>query len=84
MPGYLRQLEVKDFKSYKGKKIIPFKKFTAVIGPNGCGKTFYMLIEFLLLLSCKKSHHFPSAPFDEIEFDPKFTRCKDALCYRII
>ena len=37
MPGYLKQLEVKDFKSYKGKKIIPFKKFTAVIGPNGCG-----------------------------------------------
>ena len=38
MPGYLDKLEVKDFKSYKGKKVIPFKKFTAVIGPNGCGK----------------------------------------------
>ncbi|XP_065059066.1 structural maintenance of chromosomes protein 1A-like [Rhopilema esculentum] len=49
MPGYLKQLEVKDFKSYKGKKIIPFKKFTAVIGPNGCGKSNLMdAISFVL------------------------------------
>ncbi len=38
MPGCLDRLEVQDFKSYKGKRIIPFKQFTAVIGPNGCGK----------------------------------------------
>lgn len=48
MPGYLKQLEVKDFKSYKGKKVIPFKKFTAVIGPNGCGNVFCSICVSLL------------------------------------
>eukprot|EP00112_Aurelia_sp_Birch-Aquarium-sp1_P012291 Seg2586.6 transcript_id=Seg2586.6/GoldUCD/mRNA.D3Y31 product="Structural maintenance of chromosomes protein 1A" protein_id=Seg2586.6/GoldUCD/D3Y31 len=49
MPGYLSRLEVKDFKSYKGKKVIPFKQFTAIIGPNGCGKSNLMdAISFVL------------------------------------
>eukprot|EP00794_Sanderia_malayensis_P007356 gene7356-8176_t len=49
MPGYLDRLEVKDFKSYRGKRVIPFKKFTAVIGPNGCGKSNLMdAISFVL------------------------------------
>lgn len=37
--GYLHRLELENFKSYKGKHTIgPFKRFTAIIGPNGCGK----------------------------------------------
>ena len=36
--GRLHYVEVKDFKSYKGvHKIGPFKRFTAIIGPNGAG-----------------------------------------------
>lgn len=38
--GYLQRLELENFKSYKGKHTIgPFKRFTAIIGPNGCGKS---------------------------------------------
>ena len=37
--GRLHYVEVKDFKSYKGyHKIGPFKRFTAIIGPNGAGE----------------------------------------------
>lgn len=37
--GKLVQLELEDFKSYKGKQLIgPFDYFTAIIGPNGAGK----------------------------------------------
>ena len=36
--GYLKRLELENFKSYKGHQIIgPFKRFTAIIGPNGAG-----------------------------------------------
>ena len=38
MPGYLKYIDVDNFKSYKGKQRLgPFKKFTAIIGPNGSG-----------------------------------------------
>ncbi|KAJ7391317.1 Structural maintenance of chromosomes protein 1B, partial [Desmophyllum pertusum] len=41
--GYLQRLELENFKSYKGKHTIgPFMRFTAVIGPNGCGKSNLM------------------------------------------
>ena len=37
--GHLDRLEIENFKSYRGKHVIgPFRKFTAIIGPNGCGK----------------------------------------------
>lgn len=37
--GYLKLIEIENFKSYKGKQIIgPFHKFTAIIGPNGSGE----------------------------------------------
>jgi len=37
--GYLYSLEIKDFKSFEGSHYIgPFKKFCAIIGPNGSGK----------------------------------------------
>ncbi|RWS29829.1 structural maintenance of chromosomes protein 1A-like protein 2 [Leptotrombidium deliense] len=50
MPGYLRYIEVDNFKSYKGRQIIgPLKQFTAVIGPNGSGKSNFMdAISFVL------------------------------------
>ena len=48
--GYLQRLELENFKSYKGKHTIgPFKRFTAVIGPNGCGN--YSYIHLLKLCS---------------------------------
>ena len=41
--GFMRELEVENFKSYKGKMTIgPFKRFTAIIGPNGSGKSNLM------------------------------------------
>lgn len=50
MPGYLKYIEVENFKSYLGKqKIGPFKKFSAIIGPNGSGKSNLMdAISFVL------------------------------------
>ena len=38
MPGYLERLEITNFKSYKGKHLIGFSSFSAIIGPNGCGE----------------------------------------------
>uniref|UniRef100_A0A8C1YKB2 Structural maintenance of chromosomes protein 1A n=1 Tax=Cyprinus carpio TaxID=7962 RepID=A0A8C1YKB2_CYPCA len=38
--GYLKLIEIENFKSYKGRQIIgPFHKFTAIIGPNGSGSS---------------------------------------------
>uniref|UniRef100_A0A8C9MFL6 Uncharacterized protein n=1 Tax=Serinus canaria TaxID=9135 RepID=A0A8C9MFL6_SERCA len=34
--GFLKLIEIENFKSYKGRQIIgPFRRFTAIIGPNG-------------------------------------------------
>ncbi|NP_997975.2 structural maintenance of chromosomes 1A, like [Danio rerio] len=48
--GYLKLIEIENFKSYKGRQIIgPFHKFTAIIGPNGSGKSNLMdAISFVL------------------------------------
>ncbi len=36
--GFMKLLELENFKSYKGHQIVgPFMKFTAIIGPNGSG-----------------------------------------------
>ncbi|XP_055958338.1 structural maintenance of chromosomes protein 1A [Patella vulgata] len=50
MPGYLKFIDVDNFKSYKGQQRIgPFKPFTAIIGPNGSGKSNLMdAISFVL------------------------------------
>ena len=38
MGGRLIQLELENFKSYKGRQLIgPFDPFTSIIGPNGAG-----------------------------------------------
>ena len=38
MGGKLIQLELENFKSYKGHQLIgPFDPFTSIIGPNGAG-----------------------------------------------
>ena len=37
--GFLKSLELENFKSYKGRQMIgPLKPFTAIIGPNGTGR----------------------------------------------
>ncbi|XP_047229365.1 structural maintenance of chromosomes protein 1A [Girardinichthys multiradiatus] len=48
--GFLKLIEIENFKSYKGRQIIgPFHKFTAIIGPNGSGKSNLMdAISFVL------------------------------------
>ena len=39
--GSLDRLELENFKSYKGHQVIgPFRKFTAIIGPNGAGELY--------------------------------------------
>ncbi|CAH2278312.1 structural maintenance of chromosomes 1B [Pelobates cultripes] len=41
--GFLKQLELQDFKSWRGRQLIgPFKRFNCVIGPNGSGKSNLM------------------------------------------
>nr|VDD57364.1 unnamed protein product [Brassica oleracea] len=49
-PGRILQLEMENFKSYKGHQLVgPFKDFTAIIGPNGAGKSNLMdAISFVL------------------------------------
>ncbi|KFK34708.1 hypothetical protein AALP_AA5G181300 [Arabis alpina] len=49
-PGKILQLEMDNFKSYKGHQLVgPFKDFTAIIGPNGAGKSNLMdAISFVL------------------------------------
>lgn len=49
-PGRILQLEMENFKSYKGLQLVgPFKDFTAIIGPNGAGKSNLMdAISFVL------------------------------------
>ena len=45
MPGYLKYIEVDNFKSYIGKqKIGPFKPFSAIIGPNGSGVLLHVTL----------------------------------------
>ncbi|XP_067127800.1 structural maintenance of chromosomes protein 1A [Centruroides vittatus] len=48
--GYLKFIEVENFKSYKGKQRIgSLKPFMAIIGPNGSGKSNFMdAISFVL------------------------------------
>lgn len=37
--GFLKQLDVENFKSWRGKQTIgPFKRFNCIIGTNGSGK----------------------------------------------
>ncbi|KAM6973344.1 structural maintenance of chromosomes protein 1B [Aplochiton taeniatus] len=41
--GYLTQLDVENFKSWRGKQVVgPFKRFNCIIGTNGSGKSNVM------------------------------------------
>nr|XP_023666114.1 structural maintenance of chromosomes protein 1B-like isoform X2 [Paramormyrops kingsleyae] len=41
--GYMKQVEVENFKSWRGKQVLgPFKQFTCIIGTNGSGKSNVM------------------------------------------
>ncbi|KAJ8915816.1 hypothetical protein NQ315_004628 [Exocentrus adspersus] len=43
MSARLKHIEVENFKSYRGRRVIgPLKPFNAVIGPNGSGKSNFM------------------------------------------
>uniref|UniRef100_A0A671QGH5 Structural maintenance of chromosomes protein 1A n=1 Tax=Sinocyclocheilus anshuiensis TaxID=1608454 RepID=A0A671QGH5_9TELE len=56
--GYLKLIEIENFKSYKGRQIIgPFHKFTAIIGPNGSGKCN---VVFRMLSCLLRIIHFPA------------------------
>lgn len=45
----LKQIEIENFKSYRGKQIVgPFKKFTAIVGPNGSGELKLKLMEHIM------------------------------------
>uniref|UniRef100_A0A3Q2FV41 RecF/RecN/SMC N-terminal domain-containing protein n=1 Tax=Cyprinodon variegatus TaxID=28743 RepID=A0A3Q2FV41_CYPVA len=39
--GYLKLIEIENFKSWRGKQIIgPFVRFNCIIGPNGSGMLY--------------------------------------------
>ncbi|XP_044213194.1 structural maintenance of chromosomes protein 1B isoform X1 [Thunnus albacares] len=41
--GYLRQIDIENFKSWRGKQVIgPFMRFNCIIGTNGSGKSNVM------------------------------------------
>ncbi|XP_023289766.1 structural maintenance of chromosomes protein 1A [Orussus abietinus] len=50
MSVFLKQIEIINFKSYKGHVLVgPFRQFSAVIGPNGTGKSnFVDAISFVM------------------------------------
>ena len=52
---FLHQIELRDFKSFRGEfKIGPFSPFSAIIGPNGAGKSNVLdALAFCLLLDPK-------------------------------
>ncbi|NWQ79222.1 SMC1B protein, partial [Columbina picui] len=51
--GYLKLLEVKDFKSWRGQQVIgPFMRFNCIIGPNGSGKSNIM--DAISFVMCEK------------------------------
>lgn len=51
MSARLKHIEVENFKSYKGRRIIgPLKPFNAVIGPNGSGKPLFKWQHIILVL----------------------------------
>jgi structural maintenance of chromosome 1 len=54
------RIEVENFKSYKGHQIIgPFKKFTAIIGPNGSGM-LYLSLSYQMVPLLKRNKIHPS------------------------
>ncbi|TPX51585.1 hypothetical protein SeMB42_g00124 [Synchytrium endobioticum] len=63
--GRLVQIELKDFKSYRGHQVIgPFYNFMAIVGPNGSGKSNLMdAISFVLGV---KSNQLRSAQLKEL------------------
>eukprot|EP01132_Coremiostelium_polycephalum_P002140 gene2140-2638_t len=61
------ELEIKDFKSYKGiHKVGPFKGFTCVIGPNGSGKSNVM--EAIIFVLGHKASQIRSSNLSELVY----------------
>ncbi|KAJ1665039.1 Structural maintenance of chromosomes protein 1 [Coemansia sp. RSA 1813] len=65
--GRLVQIEVENFKSYRGHQVIgPFSSFTAVVGPNGAGKSNLMdAISFVLGV---RSSHLRSSQLKDLVY----------------
>lgn len=49
MPPRLKYIEVENFKSYRGHRVIgPLKPFNAVIGPNGSGNLQKQFMDYYI------------------------------------
>lgn len=49
--GYLKQIDIENFKSWRGKQIIgPFMRFNCIIGTNGSGKLIFYSANFSKLV----------------------------------
>jgi structural maintenance of chromosome 1 len=49
MANKIESLELENFKSYRGKHQIAFKRnFTSIIGPNGAGRRIRTILDFLI------------------------------------
>ncbi|OII75752.1 structural maintenance of chromosomes protein [Cryptosporidium andersoni] len=72
----IHKLELENFKSYGGKKIIgPFhKSFTAIIGPNGSGKS--NVIDAMLFVFGKRARHMRLNKVSELVHNSKqYSNC---------
>lgn len=85
MPGYLRYIEVDNFKSYVGQQRIgPFDRFTAIIGPNGSGmlKSIYfnLKIDYACIISISLSPNIFICIFGGVFFSGK-SNLMDAISF---
>ncbi|KAL7069281.1 putative structural maintenance of chromosomes protein [Cryptosporidium serpentis] len=72
----IHKLELENFKSYGGKKIIgPFhKSFTAIVGPNGSGKS--NVIDAMLFVFGKRARHMRLNKVSELVHNSKqYSNC---------
>ncbi|KAJ2495772.1 Structural maintenance of chromosomes protein 1 [Coemansia sp. RSA 1972] len=74
--GRLIQLELENFKSYRGQQVIgPFTSFTAVVGPNGAGKSNLMdAISFVLGV---RSAHLRSSQLNDLIYRGRTVESRD-------
>jgi len=79
--GHIVSISVENFKTYKGRHTIgPFKQFTSIVGPNGCGTVALLLLHcycFLttVLLSTGKSNIMDAISF-VLGLQARSLRCK--------
>jgi structural maintenance of chromosome 4 len=79
------KIELVNFKSYKGKKVIgPFhKSFNTVVGPNGSGKSNFL--ESLIFVFGKRATKMRMKSIKEaINSDKKITKARVEVYFKII